>query len=250
VTVADYLRRWLNDRDHGLLPKTLERYKELAELQIIPHIGGTAMQRLKSSQVKTWHNTLLKSGGKSGRPLSARTIGHARRVLRRALQLAVGEDLLARNVASPISPPTVPDEEIEILTQDQDKEVIDKLAGSPLYEIPVLDINTGMRRGELLALRLSDFDLDAATVSITRSLEETREGLRFKPPETKRSVRSISIPPNTVVVLREYRRKLLEQRMALGLGKPNANTLLFGNIDDVEAGGDQRRCVGVAQGVE
>jgi integrase len=71
------------------------------------------------------------------------------------------------------------------------------------YDIAVLDINTGMRRGELLALRLSDFDLDAATVSITRSLEETREGLRFKPPKTKRGVRTISIPPNTVVVLRD-----------------------------------------------
>src|SRR5215467_8122177 len=80
-----------------------------------------------------------------------------------------------------------------------------------------------MRRGELLGLRLSDVDLDAATVRIERSLEETKSGLRLKPPKTKHGKRAISLPPNAVAVLREHRRKFLETRMALGLGKPYAS---------------------------
>jgi integrase len=90
-----------------------------------------------------------------------------------------------------------------------------------------------MRRGELLALRLSDINLDraTATVRIERSLEETREGLRFKPPKTAHGKRTISLAPTAIAVLREHRRKLLETRMALGLGKPNADTLLFGEVD-------------------
>lgn len=230
ATVAEYLREWL-DNDHDLAPKTRERYRELTELQIVPHLGEELLQRLKPKRVQDWHSTLLKSGGKRGQPLSARTVGHAHRVLHRALQRAVESEVLARNVASIISPPKVEEEEIEILTEDQINTVIDKLLGHPLYEIAVVDLATGMRRGEMLAVRLSDVDLDGATVRIERSLEETGTGLRFKPPKTKHGKRTISLPPNAVAVLREHRRKLLEKRMALGLGKPDGDTLLFGELD-------------------
>ena len=104
TTVAEYLRKWL-DGTHGLSPKTAERYRELAELQIIPHLGNKVMQRLRPHEVKKWHDTLLKTGAKSGRPLSARTVGHAHRVLHRALERAVETETLARNVASVISRP-------------------------------------------------------------------------------------------------------------------------------------------------
>jgi integrase len=235
ATVAEYLRDWL-DSDYDLAPKTRERYRELADLQIIPHLGNEVLQRLKPKRVQDWHSTLMKSGGKRGQALSARTVGHAHRVLHRALQRAVESEVLARNAASVISPPKVEEEEVEILTEDEINVVLDKLVGHPLYEIAVVDLNTGMRRGELLALRLSDVNLDAATVRIERSLEETGQGLRFKPPKTKHGKRTISLPPNAVAVLREHRRKLLETRMALGLGKPDADALLFG-----EVGGSPRR---------
>jgi integrase len=156
---------------------------------------------------------------------------HAHRVLHRALQRAVESEVLARNVSTVISPPKVVEEEIEILTEDQISHVKDKLVGHSLYEIVVLDLATGMRRGELLALRFSDVDLDLATVRIERSLEETKSGLRFKPPKTKHGKRTISLPASAVAVLREHRRKLLETRMALGLGKPDPDTLLFAELD-------------------
>jgi hypothetical protein len=114
---AAYLRSWL-DEEHSLAPKTKERYRELAELQIIPHLGATVMQRLKPHEVRKWHNTLLKTGAKNGRRLSAQTVIHAHRVLHRALQRAVEGEELARNVASIISPSKVEEEEIEILTED------------------------------------------------------------------------------------------------------------------------------------
>jgi integrase len=230
ITVAEYLRKWI-ENDPDLQPKTRERYGELAEFQIIPHLGNTEMQRLRPGQIEKWHETLLKAGAKTGRPLSARTVGHAHRVLRRALQRAVKSEVVARNVAIAMSPPKIKEQEIEILTDDQISIVTDKLAGHPLYEIAIVDLATGMRRGELLALRISDVDLDSATVRIERSLEETREGLRFKPPKTDHGKRTISLPPNAVAVLREHRRKLLETRMALGLGKPGADALLFGEVD-------------------
>jgi integrase len=230
VTVAEYLRAWFGG-NHGLSPKTVERYRELADGQIIPHLGSKVMQQLRPYEIDAWHATLLKSGAKSGGPLSARTVRHAHCVLHRALQRAVESEVLSRNVASVKSPPKVDDDEVEILAADQITAVIDKLVDHPLHDIVVVDLATGLRRGELLALTLSDVDLEKAMMRVERSLEETKDGLRFKPPKTKHGKRTISLPANAVSVLRERRRKLLETRMVLGLGKPDADTLLFAEPD-------------------
>jgi len=230
TTVAEYIRTWL-DGAHGLSAKTLERYRELSEAQIVPHLGAVVLQRLRPSAVQEWHEKLLARGGKKGRPLSARTVGHAHRVLHRVLQRAVETEVLARNVASAISPPTVESDEVEILDADQIALVLERLLGHLLYEISALALATGMRRGELLGLRWTDIDLDSAVVKVERSLEETKAGLRFKPPKTKRGRRSISLPPSAVQVLRDHKIRQLERRISLGLGKLDSDALVFCEID-------------------
>jgi integrase len=73
VTLAEHVRGWLRE-PQGLSPKTRERYQQLAEQQIIPHLGTTPLQKLKPAHVHAWHGTLLTSGGKEGKALSARTV--------------------------------------------------------------------------------------------------------------------------------------------------------------------------------
>jgi integrase len=166
-----------------------------------------------------------------GRPLSARTVGHAHRVLHKALARAVENETLARNVASLINPPQVETQETEILSAEQMADVLAKLDGHALYPIVVLALATGMRRGELLALRWEDLDLERATVSIARFFEETKAGLRFKAPKTKRGYRTISLPPSSIETLRALRRQQLELRMALGQGRPESGALVFSTIE-------------------
>src|SRR5262245_15095488 len=72
MTITEMLRGWL-DATTELSPKTKERYRQLAEQQIIPHLGSIALQKLKPAQVQDWHGTILKSGGQNGAALSART---------------------------------------------------------------------------------------------------------------------------------------------------------------------------------
>ena len=217
VTVAEYVREWL-DGTHDLSPKTAERYRELAEQQIIPHLGAVSLQRLKPAHVRAWHSTLIKGGGKGGRALAPRTVGHAHRVLHRTLQRAVEGETLARNVASVIPPPKVEEQEIGILGADQIAAVMDKLKGHPLYAISALALSTGMRRGELLAVQWDDCDFDALSVRVERSLEQTGAGLRFKGPKTK------SRPPHHLTATerrrdpRTHRRQQFEVRLALGMG--------------------------------
>jgi len=88
-----------------------------------------------------------------------------------------------------------------------------------------------MRRGELLALRWKDVDLDGARLRVEQALEETKAGLRFKEPKTKRGRRQISFAASIVTELRSHRRVQAEQRLALGLGKEADDSLVFRHED-------------------
>lgn len=226
ITVAEYLRSWLAVAD--VSPKTLERYKELAEQQIIPHVGGKLIQKLRPIDVQELHTTLLKSGGKNLRPLAARTVGHAHRVLHCALARAEATELVTRNVASVVSPPKVESEEIEILSPSDMTALLAKLDGEEFFAtVATVDLGTGMRRGELLALCWGDVDLEGASVRVERSVEETNAGLRIKKTKSKYGRRTISLPPSTVDALKQQRRKQLELRLAVGLGRQSLETLVF-----------------------
>jgi len=226
ATVAEYLRSWLSSA-HEQSPKTLERYHELAERQVIPHLGGIKLQKLKPETIRQWHTTLLSAG------LSARTVGHAHRLLRLVLGYAVKSGTLARNVAAIERPPSVEDTEIEILSPDQIRVVVDWLEGHSLHPVVCLALATGMRRGELCGLQWGDLNLDGnvPTLRVERSVEETRAGLRVKPPKTKRGRRSISLPPEAVAMLRAHKVKQLELRLLLGLGSIKPDTLVFSNVE-------------------
>jgi integrase len=231
LTVADHLRAWLNG-PHGLSAKTVERYRDLAEHQIIPHLGGWSLQKLRPAHIADWHAALLKSGGQGGRPLSSRTTGHAHRVLHRGLEIALARELVARNVASVIAPPKVADVEVKSLKADQVARVVEALKGHWLEPIAILALTSGARRGEILGLSWGSVDLMRGSMTIERSLEQTRAGLSFKQPKTRSGRRHVSLPVLAIEALKAHRLRQLEMRMRLGLGKPNDDTLVFASAHD------------------
>jgi integrase len=210
-------------------PTTLQRYRQLVDNQIKPHLGGVILQELTTAAVRGWHKTLRergriqrRKGEETPRPLADRTVLHAHRCLANALGEALEIRLIGSNPAAAVSQPKVKKKKaIEILKAGEPRMVLEKLAGHELYAVTALGLATGARRGELLALRWTDIDLDRGIISIERSLEELADGsLRFKAPKTESGVRSITVPASTVQMLREHRKAQLEQRLALGLGKP------------------------------
>src|SRR5262249_54939066 len=115
-----------------------------------------------------------------------------------------------------------------IATREQVKELPAKLAGKPIRAPATVALFTGVRRGELLALRWSAVNLDRKVIEIRAALEQTKEhGVRFKGPKTASGVRSISLPDIVIDTLREHHRQQLEMRLALGLGKPPEDALVF-----------------------
>lgn len=218
-TVAGYLRAFL-DSLTSVSPKTLERYRELAEKQVIPHLGSKKIRYLSAIDVEAWHGELIRSG------LSPRTVVHAHRVLAKALRRVKNTRSLEATL------PAVEETEIKILSPEQITDVLAKLEGHTLFPIVSLALATGMRRGELLGLQWRDVDLDAGTLRVERSLEETKAGLRLKPPKTKRGRRSISLPEDTAAMLRTYKVQQMELRLAIGSGALKPDTLVFCNVED------------------
>jgi integrase len=147
------------------------------------------------------------------------------------LKAAIANTALTRNVAAVHNPPKVEGEEIEILSAEQIGDVRAKLQSQTLLPIVELALATGMRRGELLGLQWGDINLDAAELRVERSLEETKAGLRLKSPKTKSGRRNIALPPEAVAMLRAHKVQQMETRLALGMGKPDATTLVFSDID-------------------
>jgi integrase len=233
MTVADYMRAWLKTTSTlTLSPKTAERYAQLIENQIVPHLGEFSLQKLKPIHIADWHAKLLKGGGHEGGPLKARTVGHAFRVLHKGLEDAVKHEVLARNPAAVISPPKVDGEEIEILSADQVKAVLVAMRATPIYPHVVLLLGSGMRRGELAGLQWSDIDFESGKLRIERAVEKTKmHGLRIKAPKTRKGRRTISLPASAVEVLKEYRKACLELRIALGIGRLPPDAFVFGTIE-------------------
>ena len=214
---------------------TAERYRGLLENQIKPHVGDFQIQKLKPGDVERWHTTLLTGGRKDGAGgLSPSMVRQAHRILSKALKEGTRHDLVVRNVAASESPPKNNADEIIVLDADQIKALVEKLRGRAMYPRAITALFTGIRRGELLALRWRHADLDGKNpiLRVREAIEETKaRGLRIKVPKTKNSVRDVTLPDIVVDALRDLKRSQREQRFALGQGKLPDDALIFPRIN-------------------
>jgi integrase len=210
--------------------RTEQGYREAVMNRIAPFpIALRPLQKLSSADIERWHVALRTQGRRDGNGgIAPRTINQAHKVLKKCLDDAVRHKLVLRNAAAEQPPPKIKAEPMIILTPDRVKELPAKLAGLPICAPAVTALFTGMRRGELLALRHPDVDLDRKVIRVRAALEQTKEhGVRFKETKTKAGVRLISLPEIVVETLREHLRQQLELRFALGLGRPPGNALVF-----------------------
>ena len=228
-TVESFVRARIDQWEAAgdISARTAQRYRQLFENQIVPHLGAKRVQKLKPLDIEEWHATLKREGrvrGEGG--VAARTIGHAHRVLGKALKDATKNDLVSRNVTKAQSAPKVTDEDMVIVQDVPD--LIAKLAGTRLHVQTMIALFTGMRLGEILALRWNRVDLDRKVIKVREALEQTKaHGIRFKPPKSKAGRRDITLPDILLEAIREHRKAALELRMQRGAGKLSDDALLF-----------------------
>ena len=125
--------------------------------------------------------------------------------------------VLARNAAEDIDAPRPARREMRILDHAQTAALLKAAERSPIYIPVLLAATTGMRRGEIVALRWRDLNLDAHALSVSQTVEETRRApLLFKAPKTERSRRTITLPLLTAEALRSHRARQAAARLRAG----------------------------------
>jgi integrase len=225
TTVADFVRtridQWETAGDISV--RTAERQRQLLAHQIVPHIGAKVLRKLKPLDIEAWHTALRGS-------VAARTIGHAHRVLSKALKDAAKNDLVSRNVCKEQAAPKIEDVEQPIVRDVP--ALVAKLGGWRYGTVAMVAVFTGLRLGEALALRWSNVDLDRKILRTVEALEQTKRfGIRFKTPKSKAGKRDITLPDLLVDALRGHRKAQLELRMQVGAGKLPDDALLFSTIE-------------------
>lgn len=210
LTTGEYLARWLTDSVRGTVrSSTYRSYGRVVNGHLAPGIGWEKLAKLRPDHIRRLYRGMLDAGK------STRTVQYAHTLLKRALTQAVMDGLIPRNAAEAVRPPKLQREEIQPLNADQVRALLDAAeeADDRLRTFYAVAVRTGMRPGEMLALRWSDVDLEAggnAAVRINRSLSDGE----FTAPKTARSRRRITLSPATVAALKSHRKRQLEERMS------------------------------------
>jgi integrase len=227
-TVADYLAEWVEAHASTVKPKTLAGYRHDIDHYIVPRIGQMRLQALRPAVISKLYRDLADHGGRNGRSLSAITVSHIHRTLRKALADAVDvEQLLAANPAARSKRPKGSAvEPIQVWTPEQLGSFLAAARSHRLFAFYRLAAYTGARRGELLYLRWSAMDFDAAEVTLGGSTAVVR-GQRVEGTTKGGRSRTISLDHETVAVLREHRRQQTEERLAAGSAWNDNSGLVF-----------------------
>jgi integrase len=211
VSFSVFVNQWLEEHArHRCTPKTLERYTQLSRYAI-RYLGDIDLQSLMPMSIENTLHTLLDSGGRrderhpNGRPLSARTVRHVAFLVHDALEAAVRWGILPTNPMDRVVLPKAERKEPRALDKKGLSQLLGAVSGPKLFPLFVTAASTGCRRGELLALEWRDIDFQTGMITVSKSLEQTKNGLRIK--STKSSnTRRFLLPSVALGVLLEHRR--------------------------------------------
>ncbi|MFJ6459766.1 tyrosine-type recombinase/integrase [Streptomyces sp. NPDC091387] len=235
-SLAAYLTYWLeNVAVHHLRETTHTRYTACIDRYLIPGLGKKKLAKLTAKDVRTWLNELrttcqccargidvgrdqprcCATGACCSKRLSPLTLAYIHSVLKSALEQAVREEEIPRNVARNVRTGTPRPRRFEPLTADEAHQFLAAVKGTRLHALYELALHTGLRKGELLGLRWEDLDLNAGTASIRRTLQRTNAGgLTTLPTKTRASERRIALPARCLQSLKHHREQQQEQNTA------------------------------------
>lgn len=194
-------------KDGSHKPTTISYYENIA-IRLLEHFGDMDIAKIKPLDIQKYLNTLRTSEKqKNGKPLSSYTIIHYTTVLKILFNFALKHDLIQQNPMLKVSVPKQEYKSVKFLTPEQSQKFITTLEEAPLkYKLLMnLLINTGLRRGESVALQWSDVDYDSLTISISKSATLAHgEGVIINTPKTKNSIRKLPISQSLCSLFRKW----------------------------------------------
>jgi len=204
-TVAQFLERWLEHKRTRLRPRAWATYEQAIRLHLVPGLGKIALAKLTPPHVDQWFRQHQEKGA------SARNIRYARTVFRAALNQARKWRLVSDNVAALVDVPRHRAKEIQPLTPEQARTLLQSVKGHRLGALVSVATALGLRLGEALGLRWEDVDTDTGLLRVRQALERSggdsaiRRSLILKRHENRKR---LAEAPKRSAERREVRREL------------------------------------------
>lgn len=256
-TVEQWCHEWLwSYKRNSVKQKTFDQYETILRTHIIPDIGDIRLADLKTMHIQRIINKMYDSG------LSHRTIEVMKIVMHAALKQAQRNKLVGENVCENVVLPRKQPKRIRVLNEDEQTKLIAALKDNYIGRGLLFALYTGMRRGEVLALKWSDYDKNEKTISITKALSRVRTYnkngnktmLTVTTPKTDTSIRTVPLIDKAVELLAEHKRKQ-ERYMELVGDYYTDNDLIFSSSrgDYLDPGNFNRKLnktvknIGIAQ---
>ncbi|HUP75551.1 MAG TPA: tyrosine-type recombinase/integrase [Acidimicrobiales bacterium] len=213
TTVGEYLVRWLADivPDSVGSVNTLDNYEWAVRLHLVPALGHRPLVKLTPADVVEMLRAKISAG------MARNTVMRLRSILASALDQALIEGLVVRNVAAITKPPkggTVPHG--RSLDVAEARALLKAAKGSRLEAAFVTMLMLGLRPGEALGLRWEDLDTSAGTLRVERALKRERGALLLGPTKTRRSRRALGVPSPVIKALAVHRRRQAKERLRAG----------------------------------
>lgn len=202
-TLKAFADRWLEEKRASLKPRTWLRYEQLIRVHVIPTLGGKQLAKITEGDLDSLYAGFRASG------MNSTTQAHAATVLGTMLEAARRRKLIQENPVRNVPKPRMAHSEMHILSEDEARALLEAAKGDGLEALYLLALTTGMRLGELLALKWSDVDLARGVVHVRGAVTVGWTGkLQVMAPKTQRSRRDIPLVPMAVEALTSRRERV------------------------------------------
>lgn len=237
ITVASWLDTWLEEyKKPTVKPKTYESYEVLVRKHIKPSIGSILLKDLRAEQVQKLYNEKAKEYS----PRQAEVI-HV--VLHSALEQAIKNDLIIKNVTNATTRPKKAKKEPRVLTPEEQESLIKAMKGDRLEAAFILALFTGLRRGEILGLKWKDINFKDKTLRVMRTLcrvkdydtsdvAKSKTKLEFNTPKTDKSKRIVPLLDGVIAALKAHKKKQAAEKLRLGEGYRDQDLVFCNEFGD------------------
>ncbi len=216
---GDWIDYWYQTYSKPTLRLTTQAgYEERIYKHIIPQIGKIPLNKLSQNDLQQFYSYLKRNGRlirveKYGEGLSDRMVRSCHASCRTALEKAVNEGLIRQNPAIGCKLPPKKAKEMQVLTPEEMQRFLIQAKAEGYYELFLLELATGMRRGEILALLWNDLNFKKGELHISRQIYTVKGEAVISTPKTKSSVRTIVLPPSIIEVLKKYKQTVTSKWM-------------------------------------